>query len=247
MHAVPRSDSHASPERSRVRPGRLPALLLGMLAGGALLLPLPTPLEAQTPELRVVPSAGFMMPTSALYRSGPPPTRADLGEAPLISLGLHAAWGAAPFSVRVRADRFDWFDTKVTGTVFPGTETEQSRLFTVPTAITILDVDVLHHPYVGERLTPYVFVGLGWKDYRFGGAEPSDDGLGFNYPEDAAGGRVHYGLGLEFDLAGRLLATELAGNFNRFVMVDDGRDAFQVFHQHEIVLRLSMPIRILTF
>ncbi len=212
-----------------------------LLAALLLLLPA-TPVVAQDGELRIVPSAGVMVPTSILYRSDLPQSTAELGNAPVVSLGVHAMSRNFPLSVRVTLDRLDWFDTTVEGR-FGG----QVHPFTVPTAITLVTGDLLVHPFRWEGVAPYAFGGFGMKNYSFGSESPSDDGFGFNFPEDGTSGRIHYGVGAEFGLAGQTVGAEAGGNYNRFVLVDDSREATRSEDQHEFVLRVLLPLPLVTF
>ncbi len=231
-----------SSSRRDVRGARARTTLVPLAAALLLSLSLPaTDAGAQEVEIRVVPAAGVLIPTSVLYRSDLPPAKGDLGNAPLLSLGLHAAADNLPFSFRVTADRAAWLDTDVHGTAG-----QEVHPFTVPTTITMFTGDLLIHPVRGEVWMPYAFAGLGWKDYSFGSEQPTDT-IGFNFPEDGASARIHYGVGVEAQVGEQPIVTELGGSYNRFVLVDDVRDTSRPHPQHEFVLRLAVPLQILTF
>lgn len=206
--------------------------------------------KAQQVELRLLPSGGIFFPTSVLYRSDLPPATAELTAAPVVGIGVHAQMDDFPVSLRATLERLDWFNTKVTGrTPRPGIPEEdyQVHTFAVPTAITLFTGDLLVHPYVEwDRLAPYLFVGFGWKSYAFGQEEPEDD-AGFKFPDDGTSARIHYGAGLELRLGGRVLAGDIGGNFNRFVLVDEETGRTRPHPQHEVVLSVRVPLRMLTF
>lgn len=204
------------------------------------------PVGAQEIELRAVPGVGVMNPFSVLYRSDLPPATGELTMAPVLSLGLHALPDNSSLSVRLTFERLDWFDTDVVGTLNEGTPNERTEPHTVPTSITVLAADVLLRLFGEDGMVPYLFGGLGWKNYSFGEEDPPDV-YGFKFPQDGSSGRINYGVGLEFHAGGRLLAAEAAGSFNRFVLVDEVQEISRPHDQHELILKLSMPISVVTF
>ena len=243
---VPLAASFTRPDPKRApRPGWASFPVALSLAAAALLAPTQEA-QAQEVELRIVPSAGVLMPTSVLYRSDLPSTTATLDNAPVISLGAHARITDFPISLRVNLDRADWFNTSVEGTV--GFDDPQVHPFTVPTTITLLTGDVVVEPFPGSQASPYVFAGVGWKSYAFSDEEPENTtDFDFNFPEDGRSARVHYGVGVEFHVAGQAVGTEVGGNYNRFVLVDEATDAARPHDQHEFLLRLTLPFTVATF
>ena len=232
---------HVRPPSPRPGPSarKMGVLALALALG---LVSLPESAAGQDGQLRVVPSAGVMVPTSILYRSDLPESTAQLGSAPLISLGVQLYSRSFPFSLRLTLDRVDWFDTEVVGRA-----EEQDHPFTVPTSITMVTGDLLVHPPIWATVAPYAFVGLGRKNYAFGSESPPGSHLHFAFPEDGTGVRLHYGLGAEFDLSRWTVGVEAGGNFNRFVLVDEFLGISRSQDQHEYVLRVLVPIPLLRF
>jgi hypothetical protein len=210
------------------------AILLGLGASAP-------EIQAQEIHVRVMPSAGWFHPTSALYETDfspgvVNPARAELEGTPIVGLGLHAVPARALISFRLAVERTVSLQARVVGRdPLVGAPEDQwpAHHFTVPGSITVVTGDILLHPDRREfRMDPYLFVGLGWKRYSFGDPEPEDE-LGFDFPEDASGGRIHYGAGMELAFARLPLAAEIGGNYNRFVLVDEEQGLSKARSQNE--------------
>jgi len=233
-------------------PTRSAVMALAVVLGLGLLVP---EIQAQDIQVRVMPSAGWFHPTSALYdiEPGPGPVnpvRAELEGAPILGLGLHAVPAGALISFRLAVERTVSLDARVVGReplVGPPPEQWPEHHFTLPGSITMVTGDILLHPDRREfRMDPYLFVGLGWKSYSFGDPEPGDE-VGFDFPEDASGGRIHYGAGIEVQLARVPVSAEIGGNYNRFVLVDDEQGISQSRGQHEFHFTLRAFLRGFSF
>jgi len=232
------------------------AWILRAVSAAVLLVPAgwlggaPGALHAQEVEVRAVPSAGWFVPTSRLYRSDLPPARAELQGGGVLGLGLHALQEGLPVSLRVTAERTVGLETRVTGQnplIGQPEEAWPTHEYVVPSRITTVTGDLLVHPGRGELgSSAYVFVGLGWKSYRFGQEEPPDE-VGFKFPEDGTSGRVHYGAGLEVPVAGVRVAGEAGGNFNRFVLVDEEQGLSRSDAQHEFIFSLKVFFGVFSF
>jgi hypothetical protein len=224
------------------------AILLGLGASAP-------EIQAQDIQVRVMPSAGWFHPTSALYETDfspglVNPARAELEGTPILGLGLHAVPAGALISFRLAVERTVSLEARVVGRdPLVGAPPEQwpEHHFTVPASVTMVTGDLLLHPDRREfRMDPYLFVGVGWKSYSFGDPEPEDE-VGFDFPEDASGGRIHYGAGMELRLARVPLSAEIGGNYNRFVLVDDEQGISKSRAQHEFHFTLRAFIRGFSF